>query len=238
MIRKPILYVILSFLFCVSCTTQKKEYDTRAIESLDAMSEAIGNLTSCSYTVDIVNNKSESVQFVKQHDVYMRGPNKMYIHSNGFDEMLGYWFNGETLSCFSYTKNEHSSIKAPGTIIDVIDFSHEKFGIDFPASDFFYPELTDDLISQYNSILYVGEVEFDGLTCISILADNDKETLQIWIHKKSNLPRGMLIESKINKAQSYEAIFSNLKVDPSLPDALFEFTAPLGSIETPLQSKK
>ncbi|MEI6865216.1 DUF2092 domain-containing protein [Flavicella sp.] len=238
MIKKPILYVILSFLFCVSCTTQKKEYDTRAIASLDAMSEAIGNLTSCSYTVNIVNNRSESVEVIKEDDVYMRGPNKMYIHSNRSDGMIGYWFNGETLSYFSYTKNEHSTIKIPGTIIDAIDFSHEKFGIDFPASDFFYPKLTEDLISQYNSIFYVGEVEFDGLKCISIVANNNEETLQIWIHKESNLPRGMLIESKINKAQSYEAIFSNLKVDPSLPDALFEFSAPSDSKQIQLQPKK
>ena len=84
MARKAILYSVLVSLFLVSCTAKdKQEYDTRAIESLDAMAEVIGELQATSYTLKDVNVTDDGSEFYNVHDVYMRGPNKMYIHSNG-----------------------------------------------------------------------------------------------------------------------------------------------------------
>jgi hypothetical protein len=238
MIRKSILYVVLSFLLFTSCSNENNKYDSRAILSLDKMSESIGELSSCSYTINIVNNENDSVQIVKEHDVYMSGPDKMYIYSKGAKGTESYWFDGESLSYFSYSRNEYTTVVAPGTTIEGISFLHEKYGIDFPASDFFYPELTDDLMANYESILYSEDDSFDDLKSITIVCSNANETLKIWINKDSNLPLGMLITSKISKGTSYEAVFSNLKVNPKLTATLFEFSPPKNSKKFQLQPKK
>ena len=103
MVRKAILYSVLVSLFLVSCTPKDKaEYDTRAIESLDAMAEVIGELHATSYTLKDVNVTEDGSELYNVHDVYMRGPNKMYIHSNGTKGERSYWYDGKTLARYSY----------------------------------------------------------------------------------------------------------------------------------------
>jgi hypothetical protein len=237
MIKDVILYSIISMFLLGSCqtTTDEKEYDTRAIASLDAMSDAIGKLNSCSYTLNTIIQNGTGTELLIDHDVYMRGPNKMYIHSQGSKGQRGYWYNGNQLAYFSYKTNEFDTVSAPENILAAIDFLHNKFAIDFPAADFFYPSFTDDIMANYDKVFLVGDDQVDGVDCTSILASNNTETIQIWIDKSTNLPYQLNIESKDNY---YEAVFSNWILNPHLPDLLFEFEPPVNATRKNLETKK
>ena len=230
MLKKSFFYLTILSLFLASCSssdTNDGKYDTNAIENLDEMSEKIGQLNSCSYTLNTSINKmdesNELSHFINKHDVYMQGPNKFYIHSTGTKGRKSFWFNGELFSYYSFDKNVFDTLSVQGNILEAIDYLHHKFDIDFPAADFFYPSLTEDLIENFNNIMSlenttIGEVEY-----LLVEASNNDKVIEIWIDKNTYLPYKLIMSSLDNSGISYEAVFSNWRLDPHLPDMLFEF---------------
>jgi hypothetical protein len=159
----------------------------------------------------------------------MRGPDKMYIYSTGTHGQKGYWYNGAQFSYFSFNKNLYDTVEAPNNIIAAIDVLHDTYKIDFPAADFFYPTLTDDMINHYDRVLSIADKTVDDVDCFVIEASNDNEVVHIWIEKDSYLPHKMSIKNTTEADEYYEAVFSNWKINPTLPDMLFEFTSPANS---------
>lgn len=231
-----LLFSITTFLF-LACSSG--EYDSRAIEQLDKLAETIGNLDSCSYTLNTYKLEADSTEIFIESDMYMRGPNKMYVYSVNSDKgERGMWYNGTKFAYYSFDNLEYDTIAAPENLLLAIDFVHTKYGIDFPAGDFFYPTFTDDIIRDFDNVWYEGDVTVDGVDCISILATNDSQELQLWIVKENNLPYKMAILSKEDKDEYYEATFSNWRSNPELPDLLFEFYPPSNSKRANLLNKK
>jgi len=227
--KKVILYSILSALFFVSCNSGNGEYDTRAVESLDKLTETIGELESLSYTVDSYSVNDNGNENSKQSDVYLKGSNKMFIENTGTKGDKSFWYNGEEFAYFLFNKNEYDILEAPDNTLKLIDSIHDNYGIYFPAADFLYPTLTDDLINNYDQILYFGEEKVDDVDCIALEATNEEIILQIWIEKETNLPHKMIVESKTNENTYYEAEYSNWRMNPKLPDIMFEFQPPSGA---------
>lgn len=230
MVKKTVLYSVLVSFFLVSCSSEDKgQYDTRALASLDAMSEAIGELSACSYSLNDVNVLEDGTKYYNQHDVYMRGPDKMYVHSVGTKGDRSTWYDGSTLAYYSFDKNTYATVEAPDSIMKMIDHINEKYGIDFPAADFFYPDFTDDVLDDFDHVLFMGDETINGVESTSVLASNDNTIVQVWIDKATNLPVKFLIDSKASTAEYYVASFSNFRVNPDLPDLLFEINAPINS---------
>jgi hypothetical protein len=234
MMKNMIFTLALFTILFTSCNS--KEYDTRAVKSLDAMTSVIGELKACSYTLHTII-ANDSIEVNNMSDAYMRGPDKLYVHTVGTVGERGFWYNGKSFAYFSYNKNEYDIIDAPNNILKLIDTINETYGIEFPAADFFYPSLTDDILENYNSVLFTGDEVIDGVNCVTIEASNSEETLQIWIEKTTNLPHRMVMESKTNKNEFYDVVFSNWRINQNLPDLLFEFQASESSTLVKFQSK-
>jgi len=237
MIKKRLFYYVITALILASCSSNPKEYDSRAIASFDKMSETIGGLTSCSYTLNTFISKKSGEQNMNENDIYMRGPDKMYVHSIGTKGERSYWYDGNRMSFFKYNKNTYDTVLVSGNIIQAIDFLHHKYGIDFPATDFFYPTFTDDMINNFDEISFYGEEKIDGVDCVVSQLLNDKTLVQIWIEKNTNLPHKLIINNTRDSLIYYEAVFSNWKENPGLPDVLFEFEPPLNSTRVELKPK-
>ena len=239
MIKKVFLYSILSALIFISCNSSGgDEYDTRAVESLDKLTETIGKLTSLSYSVDSYSIDEEGKENDKMSDVYLKGSHKMFVENKGSKGNKNFWYNGEKFAYFLYNKNEYDILDAPDNTLKVIDSIHSKFGINFPAADFLYPTLTDDILDNYDQLLYFGEEKVDNVMCISLEATNEDNIVQIWIEKETNLPYKLVISSKTNENKYYEAIYLNWRLNPKLPDIMFEFLPPEGSERKELMAKK
>ncbi len=229
---------MLSAVLFISCNSSGDgEYDTRAVESLDKLTETIGKMESLSYTVEsyIVNEKDEETS--KLSDVYLKGANKMFIENQSNKGNKNFWYNGEKFAYFLFDNSEYDILDAPDNILKLIDSINSKFGIYFPAADFLYPTLTDDMMDNYNEILYFGDENVDDIDCISLEASNEENIVQIWIEKESNLPHKMVIISKSNENKYYEAVYSNWRINPKLPDVMFEFQPPNGSKQVKFQPK-
>lgn len=240
MIKKLLFALIIPFsVFAQSA----KKVDSVAVLILDHMSDVIGDLGSCSFhlsvSADVMEYGNGMEKKFTEDDVYMVGPNKMLVQSKGTGFHKGYWYDGESVVYYSYNENNFAVMNAPPTIMETIDSINKTYGIEFPAADFFYPTFTDDVLDNFNQVLFLGNKKVNGKDCFHILASNAKMTAQLWITNDAMmLPEKFVITYK-EKDQSpqYEATFSDWKLNPMIPLSIFEFTPPPGSHQVSIMAK-
>jgi hypothetical protein len=221
------------FIICISVLQlHAQKIDTVAVSILDHMSAVIGDLGSCSVKVnsnyDVPSQHLGLIKHSDQEEVYMHGPDKLLIKSDGDKGSRDFYYNGKMLSYYSGDNNHFAQVKTPATIMAMIDSVHKIYGINFPVADFFYPSFVDDIIAESKSLVYLGMTNVDGKECFHIAGKADDKTFQFWISNDAYyLPAKVVIvyTSKEMNPQC-EATFTNWQINPSLPDAMFEFTAP------------
>jgi hypothetical protein len=237
------LLTVLIFLTNFQMIAQESDYDTTAILLLDRMGEVIGDLKSCSFSVSTsIDQPGEEIGLIKYfivHQVYMSGPDKMLINSNGDKGHSGFWYNGKQLAYYSYSENNYAIIEAPSNTIATIDTINKTYGIEFPAADFFYPSFTDDLIAHNDQIKFIGKSKIEDEDCFHIVAKNKDIITQIWISDDAFfLPVKLVISySNTTPNTQYEATYSDWVLNPDLPNAVFEFTPPAGANKLRLIAK-
>ena len=224
-------------------TSAQNKTDSVAILILDQMSHVIGDLTSVDFTVETRNDVNDPmfglVSQFSVNQVIFNGPDKMYINSNGFKGHRSFWYNGKLLVYYSFDENNFVIIETPPTTIETIDAINLNYGIDFPAADFFYPSFTEDLIAASTEIIFAGKNTIEGRECFLIISKQKEMTIQLWIENSVLfLPVKMLImyQNK-NQGLQYEATFREWKINPVLPDAIFNFIPPPGAREIKILAK-
>ena len=214
---------------------QEGASDPAAVLILDKMSSVIGSLQSCSFTLHTSNDEEVyPIGLVKTYGtskVYMVGPDKMLVHTYQNDHHKGYWYNGDSLTYYSFDENNYVTISAPPTIMATIDSLSVTYEIDFPAADLFYPTLTDDILEYFTRLDYLGNNEVAGQECFHLRAENEEMLMQIWVSNDAlNLPVQFVIQDKTKKGQpQYHVEFENWNINPVLPETLFEFIPPPGA---------
>ena len=223
---------LVACLMSFSGNTQVKKPDTIAVGIFDRMSDVIGELSSISFTLKVRNDEVDQdlglVTKFSESKVNFNGPSQMQIHSYGDKGHRGFWFNGESLVYYSFEENNYAIIDSPSNTLDMINEVNDKYGIDFPAADFFSPTFTDDVLTNFDDLKYVGKRVLEGKECFYIIAKRADMIVQIWIANDAlNLPVKMLIMEVDGKdSKQYEATFSNWDINPFLPDAMFSFQTP------------
>jgi hypothetical protein len=234
-----LLFLAFPLLVC----SQQKQHDSLAILLIDRMTDVIGDLESCSFALQSSNDVIDSGNlFMKQFTdfhVYMSGPDKMLVNVSGDKGRRQIWYNGEQLAYYFREEHNYGILQVPGTIMEMIDSVNRKYGIQFPAADFFYPSFTDDLLRDADELKYLGRSQVNGKECFHILAATKEMVAQFWISSDAyNLPARFVITYK-NKPGNpqYQASFSDWQLNPNLPVAMFDFQAPPGSAKLRILSK-
>ena len=229
-IKLILLLIVLSN--CKSIA-QKAIVNENAIAILDNMSSFIGDLSSCSFTLnssyDIKDNDLGLLKKFAVSQINFTGPDHFQADLKSDKGHKGYWYDGQQVAYYSYSENNYGYVDAPDNIIDAIDMLNNDYAVDFPASDFFYPTFTDDLINSSSKIDYLGNVNVNGIDCFHIACKGSTMDLQFWISNDAMfLPVKYLINYTNDKAHvgQYQGDFSNWKINPSLPNALYTFIPP------------
>lgn len=228
---KKILLFLAGLIICMSARSQEPRVDTVAVMIIDRMASVIGELTSCSFTLnssfDVQNHEFGLVKHTQKDEIYFAGPDKMLIHSFGDKGHRGFWYNGEIITCYWFDENNYAIIDAPDHTIAMIDTIHQNYGIEFPAADFFYPTFTDDILNAFDNIVFLGKKIYHDQECLSILVSNQDMSVQIWFANDAfNLPVKFVIIYKKDGNRQYEATFSNWQLNPEMPVTIFEFMPP------------
>lgn len=230
-------HISLCLLFTLSLSgfaQTTKNIDPVAISLIDKMGSVIGGLEACSFDLN-VSHDSQNLNGLWErnfdsNEVFFRGPDRMAIHSTGDKGNMGYWYNGARLTWFSFDENNYVTIPAPETIIKTIDSVNSVFGMRFPAADLFYPSFGDDLLEEFDTIVYNGIKKVQGVDCYHIIAENNSMNFQLWVENGAfYLPRKFMIFRKGSDPELTEGTFENWDTNPSLPDEIFEFTPPANS---------
>ncbi len=234
--KLPTIVVLITVVALMSCGENKSGfYDQSAIQALDKLSETIGNLSSASFTIntEIVTNDGATDTIVKQSDVYLSGSNQMYVYFSRADVRKGYWYKDAKLSVLDFDHDQYDEVPAPATIMETIDSIHNRYNIDFPAADFLYPTLTDDLMAQFDTIAVLGSKVIDDVSCKEINATNANLDVYMLIDEATNLPKQLEIYHLGERnGETFIATYSNWRTNPNLPDELFEFSPPASSTKT------
>ncbi|AGA79481.1 DUF2092 domain-containing protein [Echinicola vietnamensis] len=231
--RKLLLVICLTL--PLSSYAQERKIDSVAVFILDHMSAVIGDMKSCSYNLSTSNDiPAAEISYSKEYtenEVFMQGPDKMLVHQKGQHGHRGFFYNGEFFTHYSYSENNYTTVHAPDDIVSMIDSINHQFGVEFPAADFFYPTFTDDLLTHFDTLLYLGTKYVNGKDCFHIAASNENQDVQIWIANDAmNLPvKFVIVNKQKSQAPQYEASFSSWKVNPDLPPTIFEFVPPPGA---------
>jgi len=211
---------------------QTRKIDSSAVSILDRMSSLLGSMNSLSVKTltnyDIRNKALGLVKHSNIHELYLHGPNKLYISSQGDRGERQYYYNGKSLILYSSERNTYSEAKAPENLISMIDTMHTQYGMEFPAADFFYPRFVDDIIGESTTLMYLGMTHIDGQECFHIAGVTKDKSYQFWISNGAYyLPVKMVIiytDKDLNP--QFEENFKDWKINPEIPDALFEFAPP------------
>ena len=228
---KKLILLFFGVTLSLAGWAQKPAADTIAVMIFDRMAAVIGDLNSCSFSLERSVDTEEpglgTVTRSGNDEVYMVGPDKILVHAYGYKGHRGFWFNGTIFTYYSFEENNYASVPIPGNIISTIDTIHELYGVDFPAADFFYPTFTDDILGQFDTIAFLGKEEIKGQECFHIVAVSKSMNVQFWIANDAfNLPVRFIIIYKNNGDRQYEATFSNWKLNPEIPGSVFEFMPP------------
>ena len=228
--------LIFSLFICIAANSrlaaQRMNMDTIAVAILDRMSAMIGDLSSCHVTVrSNYDIRSQHLGLVKHGDdeqLYMQGPNKLLIRSQGDRGDRSIYYDGKTLSYYSLENNQYATLSLSVPLMEMIDTVNKMYGIEFPASDFFYPSFVDDLLSESKNLIYLGMTKVDGKDCFHIAGTAADKTYQFWISDDAlTLPLKMVIVyTSRDMNPQYEATLSDWQINPVLPPVLFEFMAP------------
>jgi len=230
--NKKLFLIIIICVLTTQLQAQSSNIDTVAISILDNMSVMIGEMTSCSVTVnanyDVHNQELGLIKRSNESQVYLEGPDKLLIRSEGDKGSRAFYYNGKTLIYYSPDKNQFAQIETLPTIVSMIDTVSKTYGIDFPAADFLYPTFVDDILADTKNLVYLGITKVDGKECFHIAGTTEDKTFQFWISNDAySLPvKVVIVYTKKELDPQYEAVLSDWKINPVFPDALFEFKAP------------
>jgi hypothetical protein len=231
--NKKIFFSVFIFVAAITrAGAQRMNVDTIAVAILDRMSAVIGSLSSCHFNVssnyDVRSQHLGLVKHVDDEQLYMEGPNKLLIRSQGDRGERSIYYDGDTLSYYSLENNQYATLALSAPIVEMIDTVNKLYGIEFPASDFFYPTFVDDLLSESKNLIYLGMTKVDGKDCFHIAGTTADKTYQFWISDDAlTLPMKMVIVyTSRDMNPQYEAVLSDWQINPVLPAALFEFMAP------------
>lgn len=179
---------------------------------------------------DIMLDDDIQVQFGGVSNVTVQRPNKLRAIFNGDERSRRSYFDGNTLTLYSVSRQFYVEKKIPGTIGDALDFVFEKFGFSVPLADLVYPDPYSILIENVDKGFWIGKHKVGGVLCDHLVFKQDLIDWQIWIEADNTpLIRKILITYKTEEGYpKYVAVLSDWKINPPVTDADFKFTPPDG----------
>jgi hypothetical protein len=240
---KRILIGLPMLLIAIGTTAQSKKYDTLAILIVDRMTDVIGDLESCSFKLNAASDMADPskgmVKYFSDYEVYMGGPDKMLINAHGHRGHRQFMYNGQEMAYYSFDENNYGIIQTPDNIIKMIDSLNDRYDIEFPAADFFYPAFTDDLLQNSDSLRFLGMEKIGSKEYFHIISFSKAMDIQFWINNDAyNLPaRFSIVYKNIEGNPQYLAMFSEWQINPKLPPAMFDFLPPPGATQVRMMSK-
>ena len=115
--KKQFLVLPLFLLAILGYSQESKKIDSTALFMLDKMSEHIGELEAVTFELNNSIDELDSIgNIVKQYSkstVFLTGPDKLLIRTEGGKSKTGIWYNGTYFSYYNFDENNYVTLEAP-----------------------------------------------------------------------------------------------------------------------------
>ncbi len=238
--------LILAFACCSFLSTaaaKQNRIDSLAVYILDRMTTTMQSIESCSFSVETSFDVSQQdlgyIKHSTSDKVFVKYPDKLRMTLSGDEGRRSLFYNGKKFSYYSLDKDQYWEVETSGNVLELFENINKKYGVEFPAADFFYPDFSNDLIQTGGNLIYLGITKVNGKDCFHIAGNDINGTgFQFWIADDENfLPVKMVLVYKTDSGlPQYEATYSDWELNPSLQSSLFEFIAYPTSTKVKMQA--
>jgi len=227
--------IAFTFLILVMSGKSYGQFDSVAVAILDSMSDGISRLETCSFRIyteyDIESDQYGLITHSESGDVFLKGPDKLFINKKGDKGHKEIFYNGNTFLVYSFDKNQYASVDIRLNLIELIDSVSRRFNVEFPGADVLYPDFTDDVLENSENLVFLGLTLVSDYECYHIAGVQKDFTFQLWITADGKyLPLKMTLDYiNLPGNPRYRAVYLDWKTDIPIEDSKFEFNAPAGS---------
>ena len=175
-------------------------------------------------------DSGQKLMFVSQADVYLKRPDRFYVHRKGMVRDQEIFYDGKTLTLFGKNARLYAVTPVPPTIDQALDFATENLGLTAAGNDLFYSDVYGGLMADVLSGIYIGKTTINGVKCHHLAFRGAEVDWQIWIQEGDKpLPWKYVITSKwMTAAPQYTLTVRKWDVAADIPAKRFHFTPPEG----------
>lgn len=174
--------------------------DEEAIAGLERMGKALRALNHynlhSSASVDLVLDTGQKIQLDAEVDYRVQMPDLLYAELRSDRRLREVYYNGDVLTVYSPKLNYYASIDTKAaTLADLAIAADAKYGMKLPLTDLFFWGTKYAPIDVLTSAIYVGGGIIDGEAIEQLALRQDGVDWQVWLSKKTSLPRKIVITS-------------------------------------------
>ena len=150
------------------------------------------------------------------------------------------FFHGGTLTVFNSENRYYAQASIPEEIEAAMEFALEELDVEAPMMDMIYRDVSTQLISSQETILYLTDkARVAGTDCHHIAIRGDEVDVQLWVEEGDRpVPRKVMITSKWEGGSPRFIANMQWDLEPDFKPDTFQFKAPEGSVNIGFAQKR
>lgn len=211
--------------------------DPEVLDILNKMSDNLDSLKEFSFKVVVsYDSRLNSGQMVKlggTGEITIKRPNMIYAEFDGDRSDRKAWYNGKELTILNIDKGFYGELETPGTIDETLDYLMEEYDFTLPLADLIHTDSFEAFTESALDGVMLGTSNLGGKECSHLAFVGERIDWQLWVTEgEKPLPCKLVITYKNEElAPQYQAVFSDLNLDPKSPDSLFKAKIPDGAVK-------
>lgn len=205
-----------------------------AIDALDRMGAYLRTLTAFKVTGEMaredVLDDGRKIDLFGMFEVTARRPNLLRAEIRDDRSTREFFYDGKTFTVFAPRLGYYATVRAPGTLRELVQEAENTYGIELPLADLFHWGTDQAGTENIIRATRIGESTIHGVSCEHLAFAQDDVDWQIWIRTGDRpLPCMLVITAKDD--ESLPRYSARLDWNTSLPvdERMFSFVAPKNS---------
>lgn len=186
---------------------------------------------------DEVLPSGHKIQVTRSIDLDVKRPDHLFVDARAHHRGRTIWYDGKTLTVLDRQRNLYGVADAPSSIDQALDTLSQNYGITVPLEDLAVADPYASVMDHVTAGGYFGDEPVLGVMCKHIGFSTDRIDWQLWVSDSPQpLPQKLVITYKTeDQSPQYIAILSKWTLMDRASELPFNFIAPPGSSQIPLQ---
>lgn len=216
--------------------------EPEAEATLRAALARIATAERFTFTADVESDRplpsGESIRFSGVLTFAVRRPNGLRVVFEGEPRTTRSVFDGTTFTHFDPGGNAYATCAAPGSIEQLFPVMQERLGFTPPLSRLIREKVVEETLAATRSGFTVGPAVVRGVATRHLAFRGDAADWQVWVagDQEPVLKRIVITNHGEEGDRQYVATFTAWDFAPTLTDADFAFTPPLGAVSCEFQA--